>query len=90
MWGLSAHYRRRAQAHSGRASALSARSLLEATLCGAGAAVAASSLCPDNVYRPFGQQTFASRAALWCNALTSDEGLGLVTPQDANRSGLRH
>jgi hypothetical protein len=38
----------------------------------------------------FGSQIFASRAAVWCNALTSDEGLGLITPQTANRSGLRH
>jgi hypothetical protein len=48
------------------------------------------SLCSGNRFRPFVAQTFASRAALWCNALTSDEGLGLITPQDANRSGLRH
>jgi hypothetical protein len=38
----------------------------------------------------FARQTFATGAALWCNALTSDEGLGLITPQVANRSGLRH
>jgi hypothetical protein len=48
------------------------------------------SLCSDNKTAPFGPQTFASGAAVWCNALTSDEGLGLITPQSANRSGLRH
>jgi hypothetical protein len=48
------------------------------------------SLCSDNKTAPFDPQTFASGAAVWCNALTSDEGLGLITPQSANRSGLRH
>jgi hypothetical protein len=48
------------------------------------------SLCSDNKTVPFDPQTFASGASVWCNALTSDEGLGLITPQSANRSGLRH
>jgi hypothetical protein len=51
---------------------------------------AASALCTGNKTKTIEPQTFASRAAVWCNALTSDEGLGLITPQTANRSGLRH
>jgi len=79
-----------AEQDHGKAARTAGTVLADVVIGGLDGLYAPGSLCSDNKSTCFDPQTFASRAALWCNALTSDEGLGLITPQVANRSGLRH